>query len=149
MSDDGVTDWEQEIIDRALVIAPPWIDRILAGTKTWEMRSRDTRIRGWIGLIRKGAKQIVGAARIVDTHGPLSAVSMYAALDRHRIERERLPSVIGSGWTYAWVLADVQLIDPPVSYSHPRGAVVWVKLKQTEQANLGLRLASAASWPVP
>jgi len=40
-------------IVKALIIADPWIDLILDGRKTWEMRSRNTGHRGWFGLIRK------------------------------------------------------------------------------------------------
>lgn len=44
-----------EIPTRALVIASPHIDRILEGEKTWEMRSKNCRVRGPIGLIKKAA----------------------------------------------------------------------------------------------
>lgn len=53
----------------ALVIAEPWIGLILDGSKTWEMRSRATRKRGRIALIRKGSGQVVGVAV-----APISAV---------------------------------------------------------------------------
>jgi hypothetical protein len=43
---------------RGLIIDEPWIGYIISGTKTWEMRSRNTAIRGSIGLIRKGAKTV-------------------------------------------------------------------------------------------
>jgi hypothetical protein len=39
-----------------LVIDKPWIDLILDGKKTWEMRSTLTKKRGKIALIRKGSK---------------------------------------------------------------------------------------------
>ena len=40
---------------KGLIIADPWIGYIISGTKTWEMRSRNTTIRGRIALIRKGS----------------------------------------------------------------------------------------------
>ena len=49
-------------MDRALIIKKPWIDLILDGEKTWEMRSRKTKITGWIGLIEQGSGLIVGRA---------------------------------------------------------------------------------------
>jgi len=39
---------------KGLVIKSPYIDRILAGTKTWEMRSSATSVRGPIALIKQG-----------------------------------------------------------------------------------------------
>lgn len=44
-----------EGIRSALIIREPWIDLVLSGQKSWELRSRSTEKRGLIGLIRKGA----------------------------------------------------------------------------------------------
>jgi len=38
---------------KGLIIKEPWISLILSRKKTWELRSRDTRVRGRIALIRK------------------------------------------------------------------------------------------------
>jgi hypothetical protein len=40
---------------RALVIRPYWIDLILKGKKTWEIRGSKTAIRGTITLIPSGS----------------------------------------------------------------------------------------------
>jgi hypothetical protein len=40
---------------KGLIIDAPWIGYIISGTKTWEMRLRNTAVRGRIGLIRKGS----------------------------------------------------------------------------------------------
>ena len=72
-----------EIPARALVIASPHIDRILAGEKTWEMRSRNCRIRGPIGLIKKGSGTVVGLAEITDVIDPLPASEGVAADGDH------------------------------------------------------------------
>jgi hypothetical protein len=48
---------------KALIIREPWIGHILAGRKTWEMRTSPTNIRGRIGLIRKGRAIVVGRHR--------------------------------------------------------------------------------------
>jgi hypothetical protein len=73
---------------RALVIAAPYIDYILSGAKTWEMRTRPTRVRETIGLIRKGSGQIVGVAEIVDSTSDLShSQSCVAHIDVMEFER--------------------------------------------------------------
>lgn len=41
-------------VTKALIIDEPWISRIINRDKDWEMRSFSSRIRGPIGLIRKG-----------------------------------------------------------------------------------------------
>src|SRR5438876_7688725 len=51
---------------KALIIDEPWISMIVSGQKTWEMRSRNTQVRGRIGLIRKGSKTVIGLADLVD-----------------------------------------------------------------------------------
>jgi hypothetical protein len=47
---------------KGLIIDEPWIGMIIAGKKTWEMRSRNAMVRGRIGLIRKRPKTVVGVA---------------------------------------------------------------------------------------
>ncbi len=44
-----------------LVIDKPWIDYILEGKKTWEMRSQATKNRGLIALIRNQTTPIVSS----------------------------------------------------------------------------------------
>ena len=45
---------------KGLIIDEPWISLIVSGQKTWEMRPRDTQVRGRIGLIRKKSKAVIG-----------------------------------------------------------------------------------------
>ena len=54
------------MIEKGLIIDEPWISMILRGSKTWEMRKTITKIRGPIALIRKGSKQVVGTADLVE-----------------------------------------------------------------------------------
>jgi hypothetical protein len=58
---------------RALLIRHPWIDMILDGKKTWEIRGSRTSIRETIGLIRIASGTVVGVCEVVDCVGPLSA----------------------------------------------------------------------------
>ena len=51
---------------KGLVIRSPWIDHILAGKKTWEMRTRATSTRGRIALIKAGSGLIYGTAELVE-----------------------------------------------------------------------------------
>lgn len=112
----------------ALIIKSIPIDKILAGTKTWEMRSQRTKVRGRIGLIKSGSGKIWGQANLVDCIGPLSIEERLKAQDRHQITPERfeLPDV--AKYNYAWVLEDVEAFAVPREYVHPSGAVIWVKL---------------------
>lgn len=117
---------------KGLVIREPWIDLILSGRKTWEMRAQPTSWRGWIGLIRKGSGRIEGIARIVDCGEPLTPDLMVATFDRHRIPEDMIRSGEVAKWTTPWVLADVRTLPCPVPYRHPNGAIKLFTLSEAE-----------------
>jgi hypothetical protein len=117
-----------EVPTRALVIASPHIDRILAGEKIWEMRSRNCRIRGPIGLIKKGSGKVVGLAEITGVIGPLSNDEMLANQEKHRINPQRLADPAVAKWNRAWVLSNIKALNHPVHYIHKNGAQSWIVL---------------------
>lgn len=116
------------MISKGLVIDDPWISLILDGQKTWEMRSRDAKVRGTIALIRKGSGMIVGTANLVGSTGPFDRDQMLKYQEKHRIPSDRIKSGSVDTWCYAWQLEDVKRLAKPVPYTHPKGAVIWVKL---------------------
>ncbi|MCW2275305.1 ASCH domain-containing protein [Rhodoblastus acidophilus] len=116
------------MVTKGLVIDTPWIDQILAGKKTWEMRSRATSQRGWIGLIRKGSGQVVGLARLDDCGPTLSRHEMLATIDKHGIPERHIADGAGAKWTTPWKFGEVKRLAPPVPYRHKLGAVTWVLL---------------------
>ena len=65
-------------ITKALIVADPWIEYLLNGTKDWEMRSSGASHRGWFGLIRKGSGAVQGVARLGDVGAPLTPEQMIA-----------------------------------------------------------------------
>ncbi|WP_432745264.1 ASCH domain-containing protein [Methylobacter sp. G7] len=126
---------------KGLIIKSPYIDRILAGTKTWEMRSSSTSQRGPIALIKQGTGQIVGVANLVGVKGPLSEQDKMNNIDQHQISEERLQSGDTEKWNVAWILESAQPLETPVNYQHPNGAVIWVNLEPQVQAKLALAIA--------
>jgi hypothetical protein len=112
----------------ALIIREDPIRKILAGEKTWEMRSKDVKKRGTIALIKKGSGQVVGIADLVNVIGPLSDDDMLDSIDKHQINIDRLYTGEVAKWRTAWVLDNVRPLRNPVSYKHPNGAVTWVTL---------------------
>ena len=109
-----------------LIIAEPWISCIINGHKTWEMRSRNTRMRGRIALIRKGSKTVVGVADLVCTLPKLSQAKLRECVDKHRVPENQ----IGEDFKHntAWVLERARSLSRPVPYLHSAGAVIWIKL---------------------
>lgn len=110
-------------VARGLVIREPWIDLIVSGLKTWEMRSQAPAWRGWFGLIRKGSGQISGIARLADVGRALTQSQMIENIDRHHIPEAMIRSGEVEKWTTPWILADVQVLTQPVRYRHPNGAI--------------------------
>lgn len=115
-------------VERALVIAEPWIGMILEGTKVWEMRSRATKIRGPIGLIRKGTGSIWGVANLVSCGDALMPEDMIASFSKHRIPEAMIRSGQVAKWNRPWALEGTRALSSPVSYVHNSGAVTWVTL---------------------
>jgi len=115
-------------IGKALVIAEPWINYILTGAKTWEMRSSHTSHRGWFGMIKKGSGAVVGAARLTGVGNPLTPIGMLASIEHHRIPADLIRSGTVAKWHTPWFLADIHALETPVPYRHPSGAVTWVTL---------------------
>lgn len=117
-----------DAIHKGLVIREPWIDLLLSGEKTWEMRGQRPSYRGWIGLIRKGSGRVSGVARLIDVGFALSPEEMVATFDKHRIPEAMISSGEVAKWTTPWKLADVRVLRHPVPYRHPNGAITLFSL---------------------
>lgn len=102
---------------------------ILAGAKTWEIRSKFTKKIGSVALIRSGSGTVVGIATLTEVI-KLTAEFAYANLNKMNIKsmpREKADYFDGK---YAWILKDVISFKTPVPYKHPSGAVTWVTLDE-------------------
>ena len=112
---------------RCLIIRKPWIDLILSGKKTWEMRSSPTSIRGKIYLIEQGTGLIVGECELI--HSADRPILNEDAAALHILHRVDDISLLKK-WRYAWGIRNAKKYETPISYKHPKGAVIWVLLKE-------------------
>jgi hypothetical protein len=114
----------EQIPSRGLLVLKEPLDKILNGTKTWEIRGKRTARRGPIALIESKSGHVVGSCELVDVVGPLTLPEL------HRNARRAgfLPSQLPYARTYAWVVRNAQRLAKPVPYQHPSGAVIWVRL---------------------
>jgi hypothetical protein len=124
-----------ELITHGLLIKKEPLAKILAGTKTWEIRGKTTARRGWIALIESKSGHVVGICEVVDVRGPLSL----AELRRNARRTGFVPTSRPYPKTYAWVLRNARRLAKPVPYKHPSGAVIWVRLADSVQRQLRLR----------
>lgn len=125
--------------ERALIVRSPWAEMIASGQKTWEMRRRDTAIRGPIGIIKGGSGTVIAIANVTASRGPLDGPTLKANRCFHHSALS--PDELARQWGYAWVLADTKALAKPCTYQHPSGAVIWVDLKKAGLAGRSFPLA--------
>jgi len=118
-------------ITKALLIQAPFIDWILSGKKTWEIRGYPTTVRGPIALIRSGSGTIVGTCNILKTHGPLTRRELVANCRRLGCRANEIERSLPYPKTYAWVIHGAKSLRKPLRYKHPNGAIGWVRLDRT------------------
>lgn len=126
----------------ALIIDKPWIELILSGKKSWEMRTTKFKKLGYIGLVEKGSKTITGIAYIDGYTPPLSIDELKVNKAKHQIP-ESLFMANDYKWFVAMKLSNVVRLSTPVPYSHKNGTVIWVRL--SEQSNVLMQLREALS----
>jgi hypothetical protein len=110
----------------AIPIRPQWIDLILDGTKTWEIRTKNTNKIGPVALIRSGSGTVVATANLSEA---IKLTKKLARQNAHRMGMTTADAVSCVGCN-AWVLSDVVPLIKTVSYVHPSGAVTWVTLDE-------------------
>ena len=102
--------------DRILILRRPWLDLILSGLKTLEVRSRRLASQPYF-LGCRG--YIYGSVLVSDAFVVDAAQQWQALLPKHRWDVAQQPFRV----TWAHKLSRVARADPPVPYSHPQGAI--------------------------
>jgi hypothetical protein len=111
-------------MNNGLIIKKQWLDLILEGKKTWELRGSKTKKREEIYLIESGSGEIKGSCKLVDCIGPLSQEQFNNNTEKH-LNLSLHPTYKK---TYAWVLTEPKRFEKGIKYNHPQGAIIWVNL---------------------
>lgn len=112
-------------ITKGLIIRQPWVEFILSGQKTWEMRSTSTKVRGPFAIIEQGTGLIVGVANLVGVMEPMTLGQLMSTKHNHHVDYDNNRELLK--WDRAWVLEDVKRIEPK-PFQQKQGAVIWVNL---------------------
>ena len=115
-------------MNRALIVKKKWLDKILSGEKRWEIRGSNTNIRGVIGLIESGSGVIMGECELYDSDYVWDLWSRLS-VEQHMVINK---SDINYKNPHVWKLKNAKRYNKPTPYTHPQGAVVWVKIKDNK-----------------
>jgi hypothetical protein len=110
---------------RCLKIKDEWINLILNGKKTWEIRTQNTLIRERIGLGNTKTKLVAGYVTIVDSiEMPIEQLKKYN--DKHQAN-DFLDSYAKKSKTlWAWKLTNIEVEPKSIPYSYSTGS--WCKI---------------------
>ena len=114
-------------VTKGLFIKPRWINLILDGTKTWEMRATSTKFRGWFALVGSGTGCAWGVAKLVGVERPKTPSEMIRNFERHRIPEAMIMSREVSKWNTPWVIGEAMRLPEPIR-STALGQI-WVNLE--------------------
>lgn len=111
---------------RALIIKEKYIDLILSGKKTWEIRKFDTKIRGPIALISSG--YLYGFVYLKRTFR-INKETLKKYVDKHRVPPEFIDEYAGGREElYIWVLGNPLRLSEPLKIRYARGVQVWARI---------------------
>ncbi len=105
-----------------LLLKKKWLDAILENNKTWEIRGRNTNIRGKIYLGRKD--KIYGETFIVKSFN-VDINELKRNSNLHRIENL---SSIKYNTPFVWELENTKKYKNPIKFCRKKGQIVWCKL---------------------
>ena len=112
---------------KGLIIKEPWINFILNGEKTWEIRGSNTKIRGKIYLIKSGTGMMFGECDLADSF-PVTFEIFIENKHKHRI-----PNNSGVFIQYknphVWVMQNPVRYPEPKPYEHKQGAIIWINIQ--------------------
>lgn len=112
-----------------LIIKKNWLNKILSGEKTLEIRgSKTAHIGEQIALIESGSSQIKGFC-VIKSVTALTEDKWETEKVRHCVELSFKDLSKRYKTAYAWELTDVIACKQPILYKHPQGAVIWVNLE--------------------
>jgi hypothetical protein len=101
-----------------------WVNLILSGKKTWEIRTRNTNIRERIALGNTKTKCSVGYATLVDSV-EMTIAEILKYNDKHQANDFLTQYAKNRETLFAWILKHVEIEITPKRYTFSTGS--WCK----------------------
>ena len=118
--------WEYSNPSSRPCVGRQFAQLIISGAKKWEVRTRNTHLRGRVSIALSGSQKLLGEVTIVGS--VRMTISMIENYEMHRIKNlEAVPQNV----FWAWVLQHPCPYPVPIPYNHPKGAISWVRLDKT------------------
>lgn len=146
---------KRDLHHSCLLIKEVWLEQILDGSKTWEIRGNPCKMRGKrVPLAQSKSGHLMGEATVVDCLevGVLKDEAIVPVpghedsyiwkaehFDKHRIED---PELVTYPKVFAWVLENPVRYLQPIPYKHKQGCVKWNPLLEVHGAPPPKRLSS-------
>lgn len=110
-----------------LIIKRKWLDKIISGQKTEEIRGRNTSKTGERILLLESGSQIIRGTCIIRSAHIITAEEWDRTRDKHLVKLTwgELVKIYPVPW--AWEIESVTANTVLEYYRHPSGAVIWVK----------------------
>ena len=112
--------------EKGLIMDLCWIQLVLSGAKTWEIRSTDASFRGRFGLCKKG--RCLGSVELVAVH-EVSRDDLEQQRDKHQVQDLRMFD--SKPRLFAWELARPCKFTEAVQYDASRAGQRWISLQNT------------------
>lgn len=110
-----------------LIVKKRWLNLILSGKKTIEIRGSNTKKIGQpIYLLESGTNLVKGTC-IIDSTCPISCSDWSEEREKHCVDISYSELKKRYKRPHAWVLRNVKLTEEEWKYEHPKGAIIWVK----------------------
>lgn len=132
---------ERSISMDGLIIKKKWIDKILSGKKTLEIRgSKTQKTNRHVYILESGSQKVRGKCSI-SCCIPIDSEEMWEKLRRWHcvdISYEELLKIYKK--PYAWFLENIEAMSDGLYYEHPKGAVIWIKNVEVFERKAGFFL---------
>ena len=109
---------------KCLFVKAPFAGWIVDGVKRIDYRTRETYIRGRIGIIESGTGTVIGDAM------------MYECV------------YYSDSNLYGWLLCDARRYKTPIPFDHKQGAVVWIDLDFNPESQIISRKLSEKQFVI-
>lgn len=110
-----------------LIIKKKWLDLIISGKKTIEIRGSNTKKQGEKIYLLESKTNKVKATCVISATYPISCSDWSEERKKHCIDISYADLKKRYKNPYAWVLKDIQPIEDTWYCKHPKGAVIWIK----------------------